>query len=90
MSETVQAAEYTEISPEMALFYRALGTLNTNLVAKIIRDPSTVKTVTENLLGFIAHCNPDVTCRPQFCWDEQEMRCVPINTGSLDDSVFNG
>jgi hypothetical protein len=90
MSETVQTAEYGEISPEMALFYRALGTLNTNLVAKIIKDPSTLKTVTENLLGFIADCNPNVPCKPGFCWDEETMSCVSLAVFSMDDAVING
>jgi len=90
MSETVQAQEYKEISPEMALFYRALGTLNTNLVAKITRDPSTLKTVIANIFDCIASCHPEITCPPQFCWDETEMRCVSNLIGSLDEPVLNG
>jgi len=84
MSEPKQQLNYGPITKEMARFYQALGTFNTNMVATIVKDPAKVKEVTDFI---IVHCTTHAQqCGSGNIWDEYNHICTrpgdpPIGIG---------
>jgi hypothetical protein len=73
MSKPEPTKYIPEINPELASFYQALGQLNTNLVARIIRNPDVIAKVTDFIGGVVLDLGPE-DCGQGFYWDG--VQCV--------------
>jgi hypothetical protein len=74
--------EFGSISKDTALFYRALGAFNTNMVATIVKDPNALKEVIDYIKD---HCTIHAAeCGMGHSWDELHHSCVRLPEGGPD------
>jgi hypothetical protein len=67
---------HQKLNTEWAQFYQALGTFNTNIVARVIKDPTRVREVTKDLVAWCpVH---DAQCADGFVYDHINNRCIML------------
>ena len=80
MTEAKQKLEHEYMSPEMVRFYMALGTLNSNFISRIIKDPGVVDKLTDRIIACTTH---DEECGAGHVYDHSRNVCIntdmPIN-----------
>ncbi len=80
MTEAKQQLEHKYMSPEMVRFYMALGTLNSNFISRILKDPGVVDKLTDRIMACTTH---DDECGPGYMYNHNQNVCIskdmPIN-----------
>lgn len=78
MAESTATAS-RKFDKEVATFYRALGMLNANLVARVLEDPERAKEVTD-IITAIPH-DGNHTCPTGEIFDAALHECVRLDGG---------
>lgn len=73
MNYAKQKLEHKDMSPEMVRFYMALGTLNSNFISRVIKDPSVIDKLTDRIINCTTH---DDECGPGYMYDHSHNVCI--------------
>lgn len=65
-----------KLKVEWARFYHALGTFNTNIVARLVNDPKRLREMTDNLVAWCPE--HDQTCNTGYIYDHSNASCVKM------------
>ena len=65
-----------KLSNDMAQFYQALGTFNTNIIGRLIQEPEKVRDLTKALVAWCpVH---DAQCGDNYVYDHNNNMCIRL------------
>ena len=89
MYDTETKLKHGKLSQEMLDFYHALGTFNTNIIARLIEDPKAIGELIKELVHDAVPHEGGHGCNDGYIYDHTGGECKPVG-GRAPEEPLNG